>query len=541
MARRAEIGNVQLYPDRPLRKSDTNGYVLQFYCPIQGKRVRRRCGTRERREAKRLQREVRERLINGEYIASGGSLTISAANASCAAASMLPTQNDTSWEEGVQAYLAQGDIRLRTSSFANVRSRLDICGRILASRDAKQGDSSQLPLTTALTLEGMEFLQRQLLKGAEGRYSSRMPMTVNSIVGEVLTFSRYCSERGWISKIPTVRDLEADEIIRGRPLTAAEFEQMLAAVPEVVGDQPAEAWKFLLKLLWESGFRVADALRFHWDDPTRIHPVWRNRSRETSVIVIPSTQKNGKHEEIPMLPGLKALLDQVPTEQRTGNVVGHLWIELAISKLPGGRLRLRAEQLESLIEDYSNSAIARFCRVSEQAVRKWLEQLGLERPKGSRPRPGDIPESIARKIRQGTTGHSRGSRQNRLSKDRISRIISAIGKHAGIVVCPADRDRGIRIKYASAHDLRRSLAERLFNLNISAETLMVIMRHQDFATTRKFYGAKKSAQSAAREIEEKLVESKYGELVGSFVGRKEKPPELSAEEIVRLKSLLNSL
>ena len=30
MPRRPEIGNVQLYPDRPLRKSDRNGYVLNF-------------------------------------------------------------------------------------------------------------------------------------------------------------------------------------------------------------------------------------------------------------------------------------------------------------------------------------------------------------------------------------------------------------------------------------------------------------------------------------------------------------------------------
>ena len=36
MARPPEIGNVKLYPDRPLRDSDKNGFVLKFYCPIQG-------------------------------------------------------------------------------------------------------------------------------------------------------------------------------------------------------------------------------------------------------------------------------------------------------------------------------------------------------------------------------------------------------------------------------------------------------------------------------------------------------------------------
>ena len=65
MARRPEIGNIQLYPDRPLRKSDRNGYVLKFYCPIQGKRIRRNAGTRDRRVARRILRECQERLLNG--------------------------------------------------------------------------------------------------------------------------------------------------------------------------------------------------------------------------------------------------------------------------------------------------------------------------------------------------------------------------------------------------------------------------------------------------------------------------------------------
>lgn len=45
MARNPDIGNVQIYPNRPLRRGDRNGYVLKFYCPILRKRVRKNCGT----------------------------------------------------------------------------------------------------------------------------------------------------------------------------------------------------------------------------------------------------------------------------------------------------------------------------------------------------------------------------------------------------------------------------------------------------------------------------------------------------------------
>ena len=74
MARRPDIGNVQLYPHRPLRRSDKNGYVLKFYCPITGKRVRKNSGTRDRHKARRIQRECRDRLLDGRYAASGGAI-----------------------------------------------------------------------------------------------------------------------------------------------------------------------------------------------------------------------------------------------------------------------------------------------------------------------------------------------------------------------------------------------------------------------------------------------------------------------------------
>jgi hypothetical protein len=77
MPRRPEIGNVQIYPNRPLRKSDRNGYVLKFYCPIRKMRVRRNTGTRDRREARKILQECRKRLLNGEYASSGGEIRAS--------------------------------------------------------------------------------------------------------------------------------------------------------------------------------------------------------------------------------------------------------------------------------------------------------------------------------------------------------------------------------------------------------------------------------------------------------------------------------
>lgn len=50
---------------------------------------------------------------------------------------------------------------------------------------------------------------------------------------------------------------------------------------------------------------------------------------------------------------------------------------------------------------------------------------------------------------------------------------------------------------------------------------MVFMRHKDFATTLKFYGAKRPAQSGAAEIHQKLVP---GDKKSEVVGENQKLP-----------------
>ena len=111
MPRRPEIGNVQLYPDRPLKKSDKYGYVLKFYCPIRGERIRRCCGTRDRREARKVQRECRERLLNGKYVESGGAITAKHQASVLPMPFSLPPAADPSaecrtWEECYERYRA---------------------------------------------------------------------------------------------------------------------------------------------------------------------------------------------------------------------------------------------------------------------------------------------------------------------------------------------------------------------------------------------------------------------------------------------------
>jgi integrase len=353
MARRPEIGTVQLGPNRPLRPRDKNGYVLKFYCPILGRRIRKNCGTRDRREARRIQRECRDRLLDGKYMASGGVIT--AAHEQKIAVSVLSPSavgnpDERTWEESAEHYRSQHKRRVRRKANEDSDSRLDIAQRIFEARRKEQGLPPGVTLRECTTLEALEYLQDQLLDGAESHYDRRSPNTVNSMLAAIMAFVRYCYDHQWIDRVPPLRKLDVDEVMRGRPITGEEFERMLETVPKVVGDGPAEEWRFDLKILWESGFRIADLLDFSWDDITRIHPVWPRRQGQHPTLVIPSTQKNGKNEEVPMLPGLQTLLGAVPQDRRTGFVANPPPAEYEIKSQPKKWFMPKSDDLVDLTQ-----------------------------------------------------------------------------------------------------------------------------------------------------------------------------------------------
>lgn len=178
-------------------------------------------------------------------------------------------------------------------------------------------------------------------------------------------------------------------------------------------------------------------------------------------------------------------------------------------------------------------------------VRKWLEAAGIHREKEFNGGTGKIPASEMSGIRrrgQSRSTHDARRRIDRMTKEQVGRVICLIGEKANVVVRQADQRTGHRQKFASAHDLRRGCAQRLINLGVSAETLKVILRHSSFSTTEKFYGATRSAQSAAEEVTTKLQQtSANASFVGGLVGGTESPPHLTSSDLLKLKRLLDAI
>jgi integrase len=88
-----------------------------------------------------------------------------------------------------------------------------------------------------------------------------------------------------------------------------------------------------------------------------------------------------------------------------------------------------------------------------------------------------------------------GSSRPITEADRASRVISAIGKRARVVTS-IDPDTGAK-RHFTAHDLRRSFAQRLVDRRLPSGLLKALMRHADIKTTETHYATADAEQLAA--------------------------------------------
>lgn len=77
----------------------------------------------------------------------------------------------------------------------------------------------------------------------------------------------------------------------------------------------------------------------------------------------------------------------------------------------------------------------------------------------------------------------------------VGKVVSAIGKAAGVVVDERKKRGKLVRKFASAHDLRRSFGQR-WSLKVMPTVLRELMRHESIETTMKFYVGRNAEATA---------------------------------------------
>lgn len=84
----------------------------------------------------------------------------------------------------------------------------------------------------------------------------------------------------------------------------------------------------------------------------------------------------------------------------------------------------------------------------------------------------------------------------RLKEDRVGKLLTAIGRRAGIIVDEGDPRTGSKVKYASCHDLRRTFATKLAEAKVDPRIIQTVMRHSSIAVTERYYISTRTQQDA---------------------------------------------
>jgi integrase len=166
--------------------------------------------------------------------------------------------------------------------------------------------------------------------------------------------------------------------MRGRPITAEEFERMLGSTFVEVGAKSVEAWRHYLRGLWTSGLRLSESLELSWDEGPHIHVVLARAGRRVVPrLRIPAESEKGNTERLlPVAPEFAMLLLSTPEADRVGRVF----------KLPGlrGSAEVRAKWVGKIVSRIGRKAGVVVRRDLDLVAVKYASAHDLRRAFGER-------------------------------------------------------------------------------------------------------------------------------------------------------------
>jgi integrase len=278
--------------------------------------------------------------------------------------------------------------------------------------DAFERESSPRKLFDVTADRLSHFVARMRERGAS-------EATIKSYLAQLKAMLNWGKRLGLLEKCPLMPQLprakasSGNSPVKGRPLVAEEFERMLAATAEVVGEAHAPIWQRYLRGLWVSGLRLEESLQLYWDRSDKLHPILPPPGQgRPHLRILAELEKGNQDRLLPISPDFALFLMETPPAKRRGPVF----------RLP-------------------------------HRTRKgcWL-----------------------------------GSQQ-------VGKTVSAIGKRAGVKVLEAAKTA--RVKFASAHDLRRSFGDRWARKLMPAD-LKEMMRHSSIETTLRYYVGRNADRTA---------------------------------------------
>jgi integrase len=294
---------------------------------------------------------------------------------------------------------------------------------------------------------------------AELRKLGRSEATIKAHLAHLHAALAWAVDQGHLSAIPKMkrpkraRRSGKTDSMKGRPVTSEEFERMLDAVP------------------------VALAMPMFRGRPRPRKDPERKIKPKPKVEYVPSVQEVESWRHI--LSGLWW------SGLRLGEALNLWWIDPSKSRIDASKICVELKGDYSML--HIPGALQKSGKDQQCPIAPEFFELLDATPEADR--RGKVFKPISR---------TRGVVS---TVEFVGRVISLIGEVALVKVRTENKkDPKIGelmevIKYASAHDLRRSFGERWANL-VMPQELMVLMRHENIETTMRYYVGRNANRTA---------------------------------------------
>ena len=264
-----------------IRYRDRPHFTMRYVDPITGRQCARSTGTSVRRDAERLAAKWEAELREGKYQPS----------------------SKIDWTGFRERYEQEKAASLSENSLSAIVSAFNHVERVISP--------DKLASLNASVLSRFQAKLRE-----EGMRAS----TIACHLRHLRAALSWAVSMGLLPKVPTLHMPQrprGQTLMRGRPITLAEFQLMLTKVIDV-RPRDADAWKYHLNGLWLSGLRLDESLRLSWDDDALF--VVNLSGRHPQFRIYAEAEKGRQDRLLPITPDFAEFLLKTPRRQRTGFV-----------------------------------------------------------------------------------------------------------------------------------------------------------------------------------------------------------------------------
>lgn len=275
-----------------MKRAGRRCYEVQWTDPITERKRTKTTNETDRRAAERVRARVEVELNDGR----GDSV------------------HKLTWTEFVEAYRLGKVNPMKPGSQESINGTISHINKIV--KPARP---------TALGVPQIREIEAALLR------KGLKPVTIHRHLAAIRRMLEWGRKRNYLQRLPEIDPPKFKQRQKSRPITEAEFESMLAELPNIEPALDVERWTWRLRGLWLSSLRITEAIALHWTDPTEFCV---DLDGEFPVFQIQADLDKGTETRVfPMAKDFAQYLAAVPDIDRTGHVFDFTF--------PDGRLMSR--------------------------------------------------------------------------------------------------------------------------------------------------------------------------------------------------------